>query len=304
MRRDGAVARTAGAARLPVVLFDAHNHLHDAWLAPHRAAVLADLRALPLGAAIVNGTGEDDWAEVAALAAADEAGGASGRLWPSYGLHPWDVGNATPAWRDRLAATLGAARRPLVGEIGLDRWILDRARPDDPRLAGLRRAPPDEQKTALRWQLALAAEHGWPVTLHGLDAWGPLLEVLREGPRLPGGFLLHAYGGSAELAREFAALGAYFSFNGAFLEPRQTAKRAVFAGLPADRLLVETDAPAMPVPEERRTHALPPRADGTVVNHPGNLAAAYAGLAEIRGWAPAELRERVAENFVRLFGPL
>jgi len=262
------------------------------------------LAALPLGAAVVNGTSEADWPDVAALAAADAAGRERARLWPSYGLPPWDVGNATPAWRERLRESLAGAARPLVGEAGLDRWMLERARPDDPRLAGLRRAPLDEQVTALRWQLALAAEHGWPVTLHCLDAWGPLLDVLRDGPRLPRGFLLHAYGGSAELAREFAALGAYFSFNGAFLEPRQATKRAVFAGLPAERLLVETDAPAMAVPDARRTHALPPRTDGTIVNHPGNLVAAYAGLAEIRGWAPAELRERVAENFVRLFGPM
>jgi TatD DNase family protein len=286
------------------VFFDAHNHLHDAWLAPHRAGVLAELEALPLGAAVVNGTAEDDWAEVTALAAADAAGRGRARLWPSFGLHPWQVGNASPAWRERLRETLTKTARPLVGEVGLDRWILERARPDDPRLAGLRRAPLDEQVAALRWQLALAAEHGWPVTLHCLEAWGPLLDVLRDGPRLPRGFLLHAYGGSAELAREFASLGAYFSFNGAFLEPRQAAKRAVFAGFPPERLLVETDAPAMPLPEGRRTHALPPRGDGSTVNHPGNLVAAYAGLAEIRGWMPAELRERVAENFVRLFGPL
>jgi TatD DNase family protein len=278
-------------------LCDAHNHLHDAWLAPHRARVLADLAALPLGAAVVNGTCETDWPEVAALCATDA------RLLPSYGLHPWDVGNATPAWRDTLQRRLDAEPGAKVGEIGLDRWILDRARPDDPRLAGMRRAPLAEQLEAFDWQLRFAAARDLPVTIHCLDAWGPLRDALRTTPRPARGFLLHAYGGPADLARELAALGAYFSFNGAFLAERHAAKQAVFAALPADRLLVETDAPAMLPPRAWQTHALPALADGTVPNHPAHLGAAYRGLATLRGTELSALAAQVADNFARFFGP-
>jgi TatD DNase family protein len=76
----------------------------------------------------------------------------------------------------------------------------------------------------------------------------------------------------------------------------------VFATLPADRLLVETDAPAMPLPQAWRTHKLPPAPDGSVVNHPGNIEAAYAGLAALRGLSVAELATQVDANFRRLFG--
>lgn len=280
-----------------MILYDAHNHLQDAWLTPHRTQVLADLKDIPLKAAVVNGTAEGDWDDVARLA----------RELPyvraSYGLHPWNVGNAGPHWRDALRRHLATDPAAGVGEIGLDRWILDRARPDDARLAGLRRASLEEQVEAFRWQLELAADENRPATIHCLDAWGALADVLRDA-RLPErGFLLHAYGGSAELARQLVGRGAYFSFNGYFLGERQAAKRAVFATLPAERLLVETDAPAMPLPAERRRYSLPGLADGNPINHPANIGQVYAGLAEIRRVPVEDLAPTIEQNFRRLFGP-
>lgn len=285
--------------------YDAHNHLHDAWLSPQRAQIVSDLAALPLTAAVVNGTCEADWPDVTALcssAAQLSTFNTQLRLVPSYGLHPWHVGNASPQWRQTLVTALDASPLVAIGEIGLDRWILDRAKPDDPRLTGLRRAPLDEQLDAFIWQLELAAARNLPVTIHCLDAWGPLLAALRSAPRPSRGFLLHAYGGSAELARDFAELGAYFSFNGYFLGERQAAKRAVFEKIPLDRLLAETDAPAMPLPTSHRTHTLPDLPDGTVVNHPANIAAVYAALANLRGLSVDALAAQLSANFTRLFG--
>lgn len=278
------------------MLFDAHNHLQDAWLVPHHAQILADLARAGVGRIVVNGTCPADWTDVAALARAHPV------VRPSFGLHPWDAGNATSSWRDDLQRALDDAPGSAVGEIGIDRWILDRARPDDPRLAGLRRAPLAEQTEVFLWQLELAARRNLPVTIHCLDAWGELLRILRHAARPARGFLLHAYGGSAELARDFAALGAYFSFNTAFVDARHAARRTVFAALPADRILAETDAPAMPPPPDGRLYPLPGLADGTALNHPANVVVAYAGLAAARGAAVDSLTAQVAENFHRFFG--
>jgi TatD DNase family protein len=279
-----------------VNLYDAHNHLQDAWLAPHRAQVFADLAHVPLRRAVVNGTAENDWADVDALAHEHAF------ILPSYGLHPWNVGNASPVWRDQLQRQLDADPRAAIGEVGLDRWILERAKPDDSRLAGLRRAALNEQLEAFHWQLALAAARNLPVTIHCIDAWGALTDALRTAKLPTRGFLLHAYGGSTELAREFAALGGYFSFNGYFLGERQKAKLEIFRTLPVDRLLVETDAPAMPLPPGRRTHDLPGLADGNPINHPANIGAVYRGLAEIRGLTVEALAPPIEANFHRLFG--
>lgn len=279
------------------VYHDAHNHLQDDWLAPHLDKIADQLTALPLRSAVVNGTCEDDWARVSEL---------SRRFpWvmPSFGLHPWDAGNRSPVWLEKLSATLAAHPKAGVGEIGLDRWILERARPDDPRVAGLRRAPLDEQTEVFTTQLELAAKDNRAATIHCLDAWGALDTVLRTAKLPTRGFLLHAYSGPAEMIRSFAERGAYFSFNGAFLSERQTRHYDAFKLIPRDRLLVETDAPAMPLPKPWRTHKLPPAPTGQPVNHPGNIEAAYAGLASLLGLSVEALAVQVETNFINLFGP-
>ncbi len=278
------------------VLHDAHNHLQNDWLAPHLDSIARVLTDLGLRTAVVNGTCEGDWARVSELA----------RRFPwvraSYGLHPWDAGNRSPDWLTTLRARLAAEPGAALGEIGIDRWILDRARPDDLRLTGLRRAPLDEQMDVFLAQLQIATEENRPVTIHCLDAWGALADRLRSATLPARGFLLHAYGGSREQVAQFADRGAYFSFNGAFLDPRKSARREAFRVVPADRLLVETDAPAMPPPQEWRTYTLRPAPDGSPINHPGNIEAAYAGLAALRGQTVAELAEQVDANVRRLFG--
>lgn len=322
-------------------LYDAHNHLHDAWLAPHRASIFAALAAQGVRAAIVNGTCESDWPEVAALCAEatlhdplspPDAQPRPPIVLPSYGLHPWHVGNRTPDWQRHLLSFLAlepcglsapdvqlspsysqlsalnsqpASPRPFarLGEFGLDRWMLDRARPDDPRLAGLRRAPLEEQTEVFLWQFELAARHNLPASIHCIDAWGHLHDQLRTAKLPDRGFLLHAYSGPVEMVPLFTDLGAYFSFNGSYLEARKTRLRDLFATVPPDRLLVETDAPAMRLPATHERYPALPAPDGSLANHPGNLAATYAALAELRQLTLDSLAAQIEENFHRLFLP-
>lgn len=281
------------------MLHDAHNHLQDDALAPHLARVAEAWRATAgaQGTMTVNGTHPDDWPRVAALAEQH------GFVRAAYGVHPWDAGTPRPDdWLAQLSARLDADPKATVGEIGLDRWILDSARPDDRRLAGLRRAPMEEQIAIFLPQLALAAERDRAATIHCLQAFDELLPLLRTHARPARGFLLHAYGGPATLVPELVGLGAYFSFNPSFLDPRKSRQRDTFKSIPAARLLCETDAPAMIPPQPWRTHKLPPGKDGAPVNHPGNIEAAYAGLAALRGEEQTVLAKRVEENFRRLFG--
>jgi TatD DNase family protein len=265
-------------------LYDAHNHLQDEWLRPHGATVFADLARLDeLRGAVVNGTEESDWNDVATLARE--------HAWvrPSFGLHPWHVKRRTPRWRDELQRQLDAAGAQAgVGEIGLDRWIPD--------------YDLNDQREVFVQQLRLATARNLPVTIHCLQAWGALDDVLRDEAVPARGILVHAYGGPEEMVGPLAKRGAYFSFNGAHLEPRRTARRAVFQSVPIERLLVETDAPAMCSPSEFSPFTLPPTAEGKPLNHPANLAATYAALADLRGLPVAALAAQIEENFRRLFG--
>lgn len=263
------------------MLYDAHNHLHDARLAPHLPRILEELRPFDLRGAVVNGTREDDWDAVAAIAAQ--------HAWviPSFGLHPWQVPSRSSEWLEKLRDQLDSHPGAGVGEIGLDRWIQNHDL--------------DDQRAVFTAQLALAAEQNRPATIHCIQAWGALWEILRSHPLPACGFLIHAYGGPLEMLEGFVERGGYFSFSPYFLHERKAAQRGVFRQIPADRLLVETDAPDLRPPDERNPHPLADT-EGQPINHPANLTVAYAGLAGIRGLDEPALAELVAENFQRLFG--
>ena len=263
-----------------VPLLDAHNHLHDARLLPWRAEFLAQLPALGVRRAVVNGTCETDWPEVAALAAQVPW------VLPSFGLHPWYVNERSDAWRETLVQFLAAHPGAGIGEIGLDRWI------EGHDIAA--------QSECFRAQLAIAAERNLPATIHCIRAWGALWEILRESPVPARGFLLHAYGGPAEMVAGFLARGAYFSFSTYFLHERKSAQREIFRTLPAERILVETDAPDLAPPHEKNPHPIADE-NGKPLNHPANIVLAYDALAKIRSVTCSELAAEVAENFARLF---
>ena len=109
-------------------------------------------------------------------------------------------------------------------------------------------------------------------------------------------------GGPLELVDPFAELGAYFSFSGYFLNPGKEERLAPFGEIPSDRLLAETDAPSMLLPDSHSEFRLPPAPDGEPVNHPGNIGVVYAALSALRKVDLSDLVQICAENANRLFG--
>lgn len=273
-------------------LYDAHNHLQDERLAPHLDAILPTLASAGIARMVVNGSCEEDWPAVLALAKRDA------RVLPSFGYHPWYVRERTPDWHHELTRFLDAAPSA-VGEIGLDKWILE------PRqaLAGNLKspAPLPEQEEVFVWQLRLAAERNLPVSIHCLQAWGAMLEILTREPRPRCGFVLHSYGGPREMVALLAKLGAYFSLPGYFAHERKHRQREAFLAVPPDRLLIETDAPDQLLPDERNRHPLADKTTGKTLNHPANLTEVYTFAAELFGEPLEKLAARVEENFRRVF---
>ena len=262
--------------------YDAHNHLQDDRFGGRQDQLLGECAAGGIRRLVVNGACEADWPQVLALARRHPL------VLPSFGYHPWYLHERSANWLEELRRFL-AAVPSAVGEIGLDRWK-----------PGL---PYESQEEVFLAQLQLAADRDLPVSIHCLQAWGRLLELLRDHPRPRRGFLLHSFGGPAELIPPLARLGAYFSFPGYYLHPRKLRQRETFRRVPPDRLLLETDAPDQPLPEDKNLHPLKDAA-GKPLNHPANLTAVYSGLADFLNEAPEPLAARVAENFARLFSGL
>lgn len=261
-------------------LRDAHCHYQFVELP---SAAVEQARADGVGQAMINGSAPADWEDVAALGRRDP------RNRVSFGLHPWDVPTAPDGWEAQLRAILRAHPAAGVGEMGLDRWVKD--------------GDPVAQEKAFRAQLALAVELDRALTIHCVKAIGPLMEILRAADLPRRGFLLHSWNGPGELVPELARLGAFFSFSAHHLIPRKADLRVQFAAaIPRERILVETDAPALCPAAEFRVRELAPAADGTEQNHPSNLVRINAELAQTMGVAPEEAAALTAENFARLFG--
>ena len=261
-------------------LRDAHCHYQFAEV-PYAAVEQA--RADGVSQAMINGSAPADWEDVAALGRRDP------RNRMSFGLHPWDVPTAPEGWAEALRTALRAHPTAGVGEMGLDRWVKD--------------ADPVAQEEAFRIQLALAVELDRALTIHCVKATGPLMDILRAAELPRRGFLLHSWNGPVELVPELARLGAYFSFSAHHLIPRKADLRVQFAAaIPRERILVETDAPALCPAPEFRVRELPPAADGAEQNHPANLVRNNAELARTLGVTAGSSAALTAANFTRLFG--
>lgn len=264
------------------MLYDAHNHLQDERLKPFLSRILSDLSAQPIAKMVVNGACESDWPDVLNLARAHP------QVIPSFGYHPWYVAERSAQWREALVSLLDQIPSA-IGEIGLDKWIND---PD---------VPAQIEVFTAQWRLA--AERRLPASVHCLQAWGLLIDTLRREPRHPPGFLLHSFGGPAEMIPELAKLGAYFSLPGYFAHERKGRQRETFRRVPLDRLLLETDAPDQSLPPDRVRFPLPER-EGKPLNHPANIGAVYQFASDLLNIPFDTLAAQIEENFKRLFGPL
>ena len=191
------------------------------------------------------------------------------------GIHPEQAGDAPEDWLTELKELAAHPKCRAVGEIGLDYYWAENP-------------PKERQQELFRRQVLLAKELGLPVIIHDREAHADTLEVLWE--LRPQG-VLHCFSGSAEMAREAAALGMYMGFTGAvtFKNARKAPQAA--AAVPDDRLLIETDCPYM-APEPYRGK----RCDSSMLPRVAER------LAEIRGCTAEEIVEMTCRNAKRLFG--
>ena len=275
--------------------YDAHNHLQDERFGGRQTELLSVAAREGVAGMVVNGSCETDWPQVLELVQGTAAPNTL-RIIPSFGYHPWYVHERTTDWLKHLTRFLEQVPSG-IGEIGLDRW--------KPGLAY------EGQEEVFATQLQLAAERDLPVSIHCLQTWGRMFDLLKAGPCPARGFLLHSYGGPKEMVKPFAELGAYFSLPGYYAHERKERQRETFRHVPPERLLVETDAPDQLLPGTRsakcgvrNVYALNEPVTNQPLNHPANLAAVYAFAAELFEEPLETLATRVEQNFLRLFSGL
>ena len=257
-------------------MFDIGLNLTSAQFAKDRDDVVARAFSAGVKGLLLTGTNLHESEQAQLLAQRYQ------HCWSTAGVHPHD----SSQWNEESAETLyllaSAQDVVAIGECGLD--------------FNRNFSTPAEQETAFTAQLALAAEKGMPVFMHCRDAHERFLTLLEPWlDKLPGA-VLHCFTGSRQEAVDCLKRGLYLGITGWVCDERRgLEQRELLPVIPADRLLIETDAPYLlprdmkPKPASRR-------------NEPAYLGHIVERIAHWRGEEMQWLDAQTDENVRRLFG--
>jgi TatD DNase family protein len=200
-----------------------------------------------------------------------------GDVFCSVGTHPHYAHEELDITAADLVARTQHAKVVALGEAGLD-YHYDNS-------------PREAQVHGFRIHIAAARETGLPLVIHSRDADDDTARILEEETG-KGAFpaVLHCFTGGPDLARRAVTLGHFISFTGILTFKNSDALRAIAASLPADRILVETDAPYL-APGKLRGKR----------NEPAFVVETAKVLAETRGVSLDEIAQQTTANFFRLF---
>ena len=251
-------------------MIDSHLHLDDAKLADNTDKILTSCRQNGIEFVINNSC------DYPTMIKGVELANNYDNVFATVGMHPHE----SKTYNDKFVAEMTRLatndKVVAVGEIGLDYYydLSDRA----------------TQRDVFAEQIEVADTLGLPLTLHVRDAYGDAWDILRaQKQHLNNGVLWHCYSGSAEFARQMVQQGHYFAFGGA-ITFKNAKKEDVFAQIPQDRILSETDSPYMS-PEPLRGR----------VNTPLNIPIIVAKMASLYGIDVKEMEEKIHDNTLKLF---
>jgi TatD DNase family protein len=195
----------------------------------------------------------------------------------SVGTHPHHAQEEPDVTTADLVARAAHPKVVAIGEAGLD-YHYDFS-------------PRDAQERGFRTHIAAARETGLPLVIHTREADDDTADILTAETG-KGAFpaVLHCFTGGRELAMRAVALGLFVSFTGIITFKNSAALRDIAAELPADRILVETDAPYLAPGKYRGKR-----------NEPSYVVETAKTLAQVRGVSPEQIAHETTENFFRLF---
>lgn len=270
-------------------MFDSHCHLHDERLYAQSAQVIVRAQQAGLSGLLLAGVDAQSWSRQDRLH--KQWDGPSFSIGVAYGVHPQVI----PSLSDvQLDDQLGMLRRAALGQLAIDGSTLRAAHAIgelglDAYTESTRQCLPLQER-AFRSQLALSRELDLPIVLHILRTHPAALRILRSDGLPRAGGVVHSYSGSAELCRQYVALGLSISFAGGVTLANAPRLWAAAQVVPAERLLVETDAP-----DQTPLALRPARCE------PAFLPAVIGKLAALRGETALAIAKASEENARRLF---
>ena len=251
------------------MLIDSHCHLDSDQFDPDREQVINRAREAGVTNMVAIGTGNGPPDLEAGIRLADR----HDFFYATVGVHPHD---ASKQFDDQhLAALTQHPKVIAIGEIGLD-YHYDFS-------------PRETQKAVFIQQMEIAAAAKKPIVIHTREAWDDTIQLIRDHWNPNQGGVMHCFSGNPEQAKQALDLGFYLSFGGIVTFPKALDIQESARQCPADRILIETDAPYLaPVPKRGKR------------NEPAFMLETVRKLAQLRAVPEKQIAESTTKNFLRL----
>ncbi len=252
------------------MLIDSHCHLNYPGLVEDVPGVLARARAAGVGGFLGISTRRSEWDAVIGQADREP------QVWATIGIHPHEADHHPDTESAALIDAASHARVIGIGETGLDYYYdkSDRAR----------------QRQSFASHITAARATGLPLIVHTRDAEADTLELLRQPGEGALHGVIHCFTASQAFAQAALDLGFYISLSGILTFKNAQALQDTARTIPADKLLVETDAPFLaPVPMRGKP------CEPAFVAHTARF------LAQLRGVPENQIAAETSDNFFSLF---
>lgn len=257
-------------------MIDSHCHLDFLQFDEDRAEVIQSSLSLGIRTILLPGTHAAGWSKQITLCTQFP------QLRYALGLHPYFLSQYRQEHLTELKKLINDLRQQVlaVGEIGLD-FAIAAQNTEQGKL----------QIEVFEEQLTLAQENQLPVIVHHRQSHNEIIRILKSAGLTQGG-VIHAFSGSYQQARQYVDMGFKLGVGGTITYPRAAKTRLTIGKMPLDALLLETDAPDMPVSGKQGKR-----------NSPENLPEILNALAEIRSESREQIELATDLNFAALFVP-
>lgn len=252
------------------ILVDSHAHIDASDYDGDRRKILERALSKGVGTIIAVGSDLDSSRKTVDIANSFEG------VFAAVGVHPHDVKSVANKSAGPIKVLADNAKVVAIGEIGLD-YHYDHS-------------PRKLQKHWFREQIRMAVKIGKPVIVHCRDAGEDVFSILEEERVWRVGGVVHCFTGDAELARKFLGIDLHLGAAGPITFENSDELRSVFADVPIERILVETDSPYLTPPPNRGKR-----------NEPAYTVQVAEKLAEIKGLTLEDVARATSVNVRRLF---
>lgn len=259
-------------------MIDSHCHLDFTQFDPDRERILATCHQASISRILIPNTQLNTLPTLLSLKRL--ANESLPHIDIAAGLHPWFLSQHVEADLNRLEIWLQQHQQHCIaiGETGLDKAIVERV-------------PLPTQTDSLERHIALASQYKLPLILHHRKSHNELIRILKQ-TRFTQGGVIHAFSGSLQVAEEYVAMGFLLGIGGTITYPRANKTIEALSHIALENLLLETDAPDMPLNGRQGQR-----------NSPEYLPDVAAALAKIKAVSVEEVVSVTSANYHQLFAP-